>query len=93
VKEKVGHAYLSQRAVVEIGAIPDKETQRKVADIAIKKDMTVKQTQDLVSIIKKALEPLSKAIIEEEVDVEVRKRNPPWWTFSTFCQKYKRYPR
>jgi hypothetical protein len=33
VKEKVVHAHLSQRAAAEIGAIPDKETQRKVADV------------------------------------------------------------
>jgi hypothetical protein len=47
VKEKVVHERLSHHTAVEIRAIPDQENQRKVADIAIK------QTQDLVSTIKK----------------------------------------
>jgi DNA polymerase II small subunit/DNA polymerase delta subunit B len=66
VEEKVRHGGLDQRTARKLASIPDKETQRKVAYIAIKKDMTVKQAEDLVSTIKKAPESLSKAIIEEK---------------------------
>lgn len=70
VKEKVSHGVLSARSAREIGSIPDKEVQRRVADIAEKQDMTVKETQNLVQVVKKAPEPIKQAILKEKIDTE-----------------------
>lgn len=70
VKEKVVHGQLEARTAREIASISDKEVQRKVADIAVKQDMTVKQAQKLISAVKKAPEPIKKAILKEKIDME-----------------------
>lgn len=68
VQEKVRHGELEQRAARDIATIPDKKVQRKVADISVKGDMTVKQTRELVSAVKNAPEPIKEAILKEKID-------------------------
>lgn len=70
VQKKVRHGELEQRAAREIGTIPDEKIQRKIADIASKKDLTVKQTQDLITAVKKAPTPIKEAILKEKIDAK-----------------------
>jgi ParB family chromosome partitioning protein len=70
IREKVAHGQLDRRAAREIASIPDKKTQREVANVATKQDLTYKQTEKLVSTIKSAPEPIRKALLKEKIDVE-----------------------
>ena len=69
VRDMVRHGELEQRAARNIATIQDKATQRKVADIAGKQDMTLRQTEQLVSTVRTAPEPIKQAILREKIDV------------------------
>jgi len=70
VEEKVHHGELEARSARAISRIENKDTQRKIAEISIKKDMSVKDTEVLVSAVKSAPKEISKAIIEEKIEIE-----------------------
>lgn len=70
VKEKVNRGLLEPRVAREIGSIKDKKVQRKVAKIAAKRDMTLRETESFVSTVKRAPDSIKKAVLEEKIDVE-----------------------
>lgn len=74
VKEKVHHGELEARSARIIASIPDKQLQRKVAEKAEKEELTVKETEKLVSTVKKAAAPIKKIVLEEKIKPEVAER-------------------
>ena len=70
VRKKAMSGKLESRVAREIATIPDKKVQRKIAGLVEKQDMTLRETEKLVSTVKKAPEPIKKAILSDKIDVK-----------------------